>query len=221
MTDDSTARPRLLDRRAISLACKMDKEAKKSDVMNDQVLVLNQNYEPLNITNIKRAISLVFLGKAQVLETDSKVIRSERITIDMPTVVQLAYYVKRPLPELHLCRRSILARDNYTCQYCGKTSRTLTIDHVIPRNKGGRTTWENLVCSCLRCNNKKGDRTPREAGLTLRRRPERPHYIPYIPFSRFLAACENDQWWPYLSPFAQDLDIPRREADPPIKASAG
>ncbi len=180
--------------------------------MDGQVLVLNQNYEPLNITNARRAITLIYLGKAHVVERDSRVYRSARVSIELPSVVRLAYYVKRPMPQLKLSRRSIFARDNHACQYCGAQSRALTVDHVIPRHRGGQTDWKNLVCACTRCNNKKANRTPREAGMALIRQPRRPRYTPYISFSKFVAACQRDQWQPYLAPFAQGLDLPQLAA---------
>jgi 5-methylcytosine-specific restriction endonuclease McrA len=178
--------------------------------MDGQVLVLNQNYEPLNITNARRAITLVYLGKAYMVERDSRVYHSARVTIDLPSVVRLAYYVRRPLPELKLSRRSIFARDSHTCQYCGAQGRPLTVDHVIPRHRGGDTDWKNLVCACTRCNNKKANRTPGEAGMSLIRQPRRPKYTPYISFSKFVAACQNEQWQPYLAPFAPGLSLPER-----------
>jgi 5-methylcytosine-specific restriction endonuclease McrA len=175
--------------------------------MNDQVLVLNQNYEPLNVTNARRAVTLLYLGKAVVVEKDSKVFRSPTVSFELPTVVRLAYYVKRPTPQLKLTRRSIIARDAHRCQYCGKHAKEVTIDHVIPRDRAGKTDWKNLVCACIKCNNKKGNRTPQEAGMALTRKPTRPRYVPYISFSKFVAAFKHERWIDYLAPFAQGLDI--------------
>ncbi|MFQ6131074.1 MAG: HNH endonuclease [Armatimonadota bacterium] len=175
--------------------------------MDGQVLVLNQNFEPLNITNARRAITLVYLGKAEVVERDSAVFRSPSLTLEMPIVVRLAYYVKRPLPQLKISRRSIFARDDHTCQYCGSRSRGLTVDHVVPRHRGGQTDWRNLVAACIRCNNKKANRTPSEAGMKLIRHPKRPKYTPYISFSKFVTACRNQRWQPYLAPFAEGLGL--------------
>ena len=173
--------------------------------MPGQVLVLNQNYEPLNVTNWRRAMVLLVTGKAIVLEEDSEYITTPTQRIRMPSVVRLRYLVRRPLPELKLSRRGILTRDNYTCQYCGKQSRALTIDHVIPRERGGKHTWDNLVACCAECNHKKGNRTPEEAGMKLRRKPERPRFIPYLSYSTFRAAIKNPQWRDYLEPFAPHL----------------
>jgi 5-methylcytosine-specific restriction endonuclease McrA len=174
--------------------------------MNHHVLVLNLNYEPLNICSFRRALGLIFLDKATVLETNGEVLRSERLSMHMPSVVRLNYLVKRPRPELRISRRSILARDSFTCQYCGRQGSSLTIDHVVPRHYGGGHSWENLVCSCIQCNNSKGNRTPAQAGMTLVRRPRRPRFIPHISYSAFARAVKVDQWVPYLEPFAPRLD---------------
>jgi 5-methylcytosine-specific restriction endonuclease McrA len=181
------------------------------EAMADEVLVLNENYEPLNVTNAKRAIALLYLGKAVEVERDSRVFHSERLTVHLPSVIRLARFVKRPLPQLKLSRRSILARDDYICQYCGEPRRDLTVDHVIPRHRHGPHTWENLVCCCMRCNNKKGNRTPQEAGMRLRRPPRRPRFVPYISLSRFTAALRKEAWLPYLEPFAGGLDMAAAE----------
>lgn len=173
--------------------------------MPGQVLVLNQNYEPLNVTTWRRAITLVVLGKATVVEEDSQYITTPTRVFRMPSVVRLSYLVRRPLPELRLSRRAILVRDNYTCQYCGKQARDLTIDHVIPRERGGAHTWDNLVACCQRCNLKKGNRTPQQAGMKLLRKPQRPRFIPYLSYSTFRAALQNRQWRDYLEPFAPQL----------------
>ena len=167
----------------------------------EEVLILNNNYQPLNITNVRRAVVLVCLGKAYALETDSKVFRSEHLAIEMPTVVRLNHYVRRPVPVLKVSRRSIFARDLHTCQYCGEQRLALTLDHVVPKEQGGRTDWENLVCCCIKCNNLKGNRTPHQAGLRLRRQPRRPKFIPYLSYTKFLAAINNAAWRPYLAPY--------------------
>ncbi len=169
------------------------------------VLVLNHNYQPLNVTNVRRAIGLMCLGKAHVLETDSRVFRSERMEIKMPTVLRLNHYVRRPTPVLRISRKAVFARDNYTCQYCGARNVPLTIDHVIPRERGGKTEWTNVVCCCTKCNNRKGNLTPEQAGMKLRRKPTRPKFIPYISYTKFLSAARNPAWRPYLEPYA---DLP-------------
>jgi 5-methylcytosine-specific restriction endonuclease McrA len=173
------------------------------------VLVLNDNYQPLNVTNVRRALGLLCLGKAHTVETDSKVYRSEHLQLEMPIVVRLNHHVRRPTPVLRVCRRGIFARDNHTCQYCGRRNVPLTLDHVIPRERGGGTDWKNLVCCCTKCNNKKGNRTPKEVGMRLRRTPARPKLIPYISYAKFLAAAANPVWRPYLAPYT---DLPPLES---------
>ncbi|HIE51287.1 MAG TPA: HNH endonuclease [Armatimonadetes bacterium] len=175
--------------------------------MDGQVLVLNQNYEPLNITSLRRAIILLHLGKAEVVETDNRLLHSEKMVISAPSVVRLAYYVKRPVPKLHISRKSIMARDNHTCQYCGRRDGAMTLDHVIPKVRGGTDDWTNLVCCCIPCNNRKGNRTPEEAGMKLLCQPQRPRYVPYISFPKFLAACRQEKWRTYLIPYAKGLEV--------------
>jgi len=174
----------------------------------DGVLVLNDNYQPLNVTNVRRALGMLWLGKAHTIERDSKVFHAERLAIDMPTVVRLNHHVRRPTPVLHISRKSVFARDHYRCQYCGAHNVSLTIDHVVPRERGGGTDWTNLVCCCTPCNNRKGNRTPEEAGMRLPRRPFRPKFIPYISYTKFLAAAANPAWRPYLAPYADLPSLP-------------
>lgn len=174
--------------------------------MNQEVLVLNSDYEPLNVCNIRRAIVLVYLGKADILHADGE---TETLTSGehfvMPSVVKLRGHVKRPLPELKLSRRTIFARDNYMCQYCGSTSKDMTIDHVIPRRAGGKASWENLVCCCRKCNMKKSDKLVHQVGMRLVRPPRRPRYVPYISLTKYLMGRKNEVWRNYLPTFA---DLP-------------
>lgn len=174
--------------------------------MKGQVLVLNQNYEPLNVCSWQRAVTLLCLGKATALEHDEHLIlHTPTQEMPRPTVVRLSYLIRRPIPELKLSRRAVLARDGNTCQYCGHTSRELTIDHVVPREHGGPSSWDNLVACCLRCNNKKANRTPREANMELLNKPRRPRFIPYLSFATFTTAASNPCWRDYLEPFAPHL----------------
>ena len=160
------------------------------------VLVLNQNYEPLSVCTTRRAVVLVYLGKAEIIEALSgQRIRASCQNFTAPSVVRLGMYVKRPQKRVVLTRRNIVKRDGHRCQYCGQSRTAMTVDHVIPRNRGGDDAWENLVCACVRCNNRKGDRTPEEAGLTLRRRPRRPSHITYI--QRFIGLGDQ-RWKQYL-----------------------
>jgi 5-methylcytosine-specific restriction endonuclease McrA len=174
--------------------------------MNQEVLVLNSDYEPLNVCNVRRAIVMVYLGKADILHVDDE---THAITRDgmytMPSVVKLRGHIKRPLPELKLSRRTIFARDNYTCQYCGSTAKDMTIDHVIPKRSGGNASWENLVCCCRKCNMKKSDKLAHQVGMKLVRPPRRPRYVPYISLTKYLTGRKNDVWRNYLPTFA---DLP-------------
>ena len=172
--------------------------------MNQEVLVLNSDYEPLNVCNLRRAVILIYLGKADVLhasESDSASYASD-IWGEVPSVVKLRYHVRRPLPDLKLSRRSIFARDNFTCQYCGAQSRDLTIDHILPKRHGGPMTWDNLVACCRRCNTKKGDKMLQHTGMKLMRQPRRPRYVPYISLTKYVSGTKNDIWRSYLPTFS-------------------
>lgn len=175
--------------------------------MSQEVLVLNSDYEPLNVCNMRRAFVLLYLGKADILHAVEDHNVPELFTEDgrvlpAPSVVRLRYNVRRPLPELKLSRRSIFARDNYTCQYCGLQSRDLTIDHILPKRLGGGLQWENLVACCRRCNTRKGDKLLQHSGMKLARPPRRPRYVPYISLTKYINGTKNDIWRDYLPVFA-------------------
>ena len=148
------------------------------------VLVLNQTYEPLNICRVRRAVVLLYQNKAEMLENGSGFIHSVSAEFPVPSVIRLASMVKRPHRSARkLTRLEVFKRDRYICQYCGKESRQLTLDHVIPRYRGGEHTWENIVSACVPCNRRKAGRTPQEAGMRLIRKPSPPRdnglfYIP-------------------------------------------
>ena len=124
--------------------------------MNAQVLVLNQNYEPLNVCNVKRALVMVITGKAEVLEQNGLVLHTIDDDYRAPSVIRLSALIKRPRPQVKLTRREVFIRDGYICQYCGIHTRDLTIDHVMPKSRNGPHTWENLVSACKTCNHRKG-----------------------------------------------------------------
>ncbi|MBI3873353.1 MAG: HNH endonuclease [candidate division Zixibacteria bacterium] len=160
------------------------------------VLVLNQNYEPLSVCTAKRAVVLVFLGKAEIIERlDGRMVRTARQSFPVPSVVRLGLYVARPQKRVLLTRRNIIKRDGHRCQYCGQSRTAMTVDHVIPKNRGGDDSWENLVSACVHCNNKKGHRTPDEADMPLRRLPRRPSHITFI--QRFIGLGDH-RWKQYL-----------------------
>ena len=137
-----------------------------------QVLVLNASYEPLNITTWRRATVMMLKGKAESLEHDPD--HRLRADLHVPTVIRLRQFVHVPFRQLTLTRRNLFQRDNHCCQYCGAHGGQLSIDHVLPRSRGGADTWENVTTACLRCNVRKGNRTPQEANMPLRRKPHRP-----------------------------------------------
>ena len=151
---------------------------------NLPVLVLNQNYEPLNICRARRAVVLLYRGKAEMLENGLGFIHSASCTFPLPSVIRVVYMIKRPRPKRKLTRLEIFNRDKHTCQYCGKETQQLTLDHVIPRYKGGEHTWENVVSACVPCNRRKAGHTPEQAGMRLLCRPPPPpgntfYYLPY------------------------------------------
>lgn len=148
--------------------------------MNSRVLVLNATYEPLNVVSVRRAVVLLLKEKAELVEAAEAKLRAEHIEVAVPLVIRLVTYVKVPRRfNLPVSRRTVLSRDNYTCQYCGDQpgADELTIDHVLPRSRGGGHAWGNVVTACGPCNHRKGDCTPAEAGMPLRRKPYRPRYI--------------------------------------------
>ena len=158
-------------------------------------MVLNQNYEPITICNARRAIILAYLGKAEVLNTvENKVIRSVYRTFKYPSVVRLILFVRVPFKKIILSRKNIIRRDNHRCQFCG-VSTNLTIDHIIPKSKGGEDAWENLTTACIKCNNKKGDRTPEEAKMVLFNNPKKPSHITFI---KNFAGKVDEDWKPFL-----------------------
>ncbi|HWO93263.1 MAG TPA: HNH endonuclease [Dehalococcoidia bacterium] len=161
-------------------------------MVSTPVLVLNQMYEPLNVCNVRRAFVLVDRGKAEVLERGDEWIRSVSAAFPTPSVIRLMTQIRRPRPTVRLSRREVFQRDKYTCQYCGQVARDLTLDHVIPRHRGGRHTWENLVTACKRCNHRKAGRTPSEARMRLSTEPTAPRYGLYAAFWPYL---EREEGW--------------------------
>jgi 5-methylcytosine-specific restriction endonuclease McrA len=164
------------------------------------VLVLNATYEPLNIVSVQRAIILLLKEKAEVIEAARTILRAQNFVINLPLVIRLVTFVPIPrrLP-LPLSRRTVLARDLYTCQYCGGQpgKHELTVDHVIPRSRGGATTWENVVAACAPCNHRKGDRTPAEAGMKLLAEPARPRFVAVMLLGETNA---HSVWQKYIAP---------------------
>ncbi|MCS7191849.1 MAG: HNH endonuclease [Armatimonadetes bacterium] len=177
----------------------------RNGLLNLPVLVLNLNYEPLNIVPAKRAIVLLMKGKAEIVKSaNGLIVQAARERMAVPSVVRLMVYARRPPARVRLNRKSILIRDDHTCQYCGYSGPGLTIDHVIPKDRGGKTDWDNLVACCTRCNSKKGNRTPEEAGMILRKRPRKPAYLPYMGYAKLMQALRNPEWHEFLRPFVRE-----------------
>ncbi len=145
------------------------------------VLVLNQNYEPLTVCKARRAIVLVYRGKAELVESYGKLsVHAMSFSMPLPSVLRLNYFVRLQRKEIPMTRRNVLKRDRHQCQYCGRTQGAMTADHVVPKDMRGKDTWENLVCACDECNTKKANRTPQAAGMRLLRRPGIPHYFTFV-----------------------------------------
>lgn len=148
----------------------------------EHVLLLNITYEPLKIIDWKKAVTLFFLGKVEILEEYGQEIHSVSFTIKLPAVVRLLRMVKRSKAPVKFSRKNIYARDQYRCQYCGNRfpSEELTYDHILPKSRGGKTVWQNIVTCCVGCNRLKGGLTPAEAGMRLIRKPSQPRWIPAL-----------------------------------------
>lgn len=165
----------------------------------NKVLVLNATYEPISFVSLKRAVVLLLKEKAEVIEASvERRLRAEKATFPYPLVIRLMTYV--PVPRyfnLPLSRRSLLSRDNYMCQYCGSDDRPLTMDHVIPKSKGGKTEWTNVVAACVPCNRKKGNKLPAEIRMFPRTPPAKPAYIAVVLLGQ---AKGNETWSRYINP---------------------
>jgi 5-methylcytosine-specific restriction endonuclease McrA len=169
--------------------------------VNGAVLVLNQNYEPLNVCNVRRALVLVIDGKAEVLEEHASVISSATRVFASPSVIRMVYHIRRPHPRVKLTRREVFIRDNFTCQYCGRFGSDLTIDHIVPRSKGGPHTWDNLVSACKTCNHRKGGKALNEVRMTLRKAPIEPKAGMYYTIERRLDSAVIDSWLKFIPGF--------------------
>jgi 5-methylcytosine-specific restriction endonuclease McrA len=184
-------------------------------MLNSSVLVLNRSFMPIHITSVKRAFTLVFAGTANVVDEryrtfdfeswmrarprpEDEKIGSTSGDIRIPRVIVLTIYDRLPRRHVRYSRHNVFTRDDFTCQYCGDRPprAQLNLDHVIPRAQGGRTTWENIVASCVSCNRRKGGRTPEQAKLRLRRAPVRPRWTPLVNVAG--SASRYREWQPFL-----------------------
>ncbi|MFC2053867.1 HNH endonuclease [Chloroflexota bacterium] len=164
--------------------------------MYEPVLLLNANFEPLHVCTTRRAICMVLTGKADMVLNGRGVIRTVSRSYLRPSIIRLEKMIKRPRPRVRLAKREVLRRDNYICQYCGKKTPNLTIDHIIPRRLGGEHYWENLVAACPPCNHRKGGRTLEQAHMKLLHLPKEPPASAYYLFYRHLS--DNNDWQPYI-----------------------
>lgn len=163
-------------------------------------LVLNATYEPLSVVPVRRAACLVLDDKAVAMENDGSFLRSEMLILPTPLVIRLRYLVRVPYHRrTSMSRRAIFARDDFRCQYCGGIAES--IDHIVPRSRGGQHVWENVAAACRRCNHDKRDRTPEEAGMRLSRHPYAPRETAWVAISMFggLHGGVPDEWKPYLA----------------------
>jgi 5-methylcytosine-specific restriction endonuclease McrA len=168
---------------------------KKCSLLSRAVLVLNSNYAPMTITTSKRAICLFFLDKVDVIESYDDSIYSPTRALQLPSIVKVKDYVNYNSMNVVLSRKNILLRDKQQCQYCAIKSSKLTIDHIIPKERGGYDSWDNLITACQDCNRKKGNRTPEEARMPLLKYPKKPNRIHY--FQQFIKESQRN-WKPYL-----------------------
>jgi 5-methylcytosine-specific restriction endonuclease McrA len=164
--------------------------------MGSPVLVLNANYEPLHVCDTRRALALIIGGKARLLVNGRGSIHTVRQSFLLPSVIQLAHLIRHPRPRARLTKKEVFRRDGFICQYCGRATQQLTIDHIIPRHRGGMHTWKNLVAACPACNRHKGSRLMDEAHMRLLHPPiEPPRSARYV-FGIYLEA--SSEWGPFL-----------------------
>ncbi len=165
--------------------------------MQEPVLVLNANFEPINVCSTRRAIGLILSGKADMVVNGRGSIRTVREALPRPSVIRLGQMVHRPRPRVKLTRREVFRRDNYTCQYCGRRDLPLTVDHVLPKHLGGEHIWTNVVAACPACNHRKGGRQLEEVHMTLLRAPQEPPASAAYLYGRHLE--ENREWEMYIA----------------------
>lgn len=165
--------------------------------MQDSVLVLNANFEPINVCNIRRAIGLILAERANLVLNGRGELKTVSRSYPIPSVIRLQKMVSRPRPRNKMTRREVFRRDKFTCQYCGRKVSELTIDHVVPRHMGGKHIWTNVVASCPSCNHHKGSRTPEEAHMNLLHRPKEPPTSAEYIFGHYLES--ELEWGPFLT----------------------
>tara|TARA_Y100000590_G_scaffold112343_1_gene128141 strand:- start:623 stop:1141 length:519 start_codon:yes stop_codon:yes gene_type:complete len=165
------------------------------NILSKKVLLLNSSYEPMTIVNAKKAILMMLSEKVDSIEKTEYFIRSSNLKLSLPSVIKLKSYIYIKSKHISLTRKNIIQRDNYTCQYCGKYSKNITIDHIIPKVKNGADSWENLVSACVKCNLKKGNRLLSQTSMCLLKKPTKPSYIFQL---QTHVNNSNKSWKPYL-----------------------
>ena len=165
--------------------------------MNTLVLVLNANFEPINVCNTRRAVGLILSGKADMVMNGRGYIQTVRQSIPIPSVIRLEQMIRRPRLQVKLSRREVFRRDNYTCQYCGRRTGDLTVDHVLPRHLGGEHVWDNVAAACPACNHRKGGRRLEEVHMKLLHIPKEPPASAYYIFGRHMQ--ENSEWEQFIN----------------------
>jgi 5-methylcytosine-specific restriction endonuclease McrA len=165
--------------------------------MQEPVLVLNANFEPINVCSMRRAIGLILAEKAAMVVNGRGHIHTINQLLPRPSVIRLEYMIHRPRPRVKLTRREIFRRDNYTCQYCGRHDTPLTIDHILPKRLGGQHIWTNVVAACPSCNHRKGGRRLNEVQMNLLHLPKEPPASALYMYGRHLN--ENGEWEPFIS----------------------
>lgn len=166
------------------------------NALTEPVLVLNANFEPLHVSSTRRALGLIFAGKAEVIINGRGIIHTSERTYGIPSIIRLSYMIRRPRPRINLNKREIMRRDNHTCQYCGRKTRDLTVDHIYPRHAGGPHTWKNVVAACPPCNRKKGGKTLEQLSMSLRRDPFEPKPTAMYRFGNYVKVRE--EWQTFL-----------------------
>jgi 5-methylcytosine-specific restriction endonuclease McrA len=168
-------------------------------------LVLNGDYSPLNVCTALKGAKMVFTGRAEVIEGRKNGLRTVTVQYPIPTVIRINHKVRLKNIRVRLSRKAVLSRDRYVCQYCGSTGPNMTVDHLVPKHKGGDFTWENLVCACPRCNSRKADRTLAEAGMKVLSKPKEPGYFTLSLLYHTQKGRPDETWGKYLPPALWNL----------------
>ena len=177
-----------------------DPPLSRVQLIHAPVLVLNLNYVPINVCTVRRAVVLLGKGKAEHLENHRGELHTVTSIVDVPSIIRLVYLVKKPFLPRKLSKKEVFLRDRFSCQYCGKKTQDLTLDHVVPRRQHGAHTWENVVAACTRCNLRKAGRTPAEANMVLVKQPRAPDPNPYLILQNRTIL---EEWRPYIPWTAQ------------------